>query len=454
MSAIDRKLEQQIREAPQDPGVYRFFDANGTLLYIGKAQNLNARLKSYVRVDTLPPQKQRMMERARTVKIEIRRSEIDALIRESELIKTHRPPFNVLMRDDKNYTYIAITKEDFPRIFVTHQPIDILKKTTTARGVKVKNVPSELIGPFTDGLIIRMVVRMLRKIFPYCTCAPHKRHSRACINAQIRKCPGTCCAPLTGNSTAVEKKAYLVNIQRIRAVLLGRHARLKSILEKEMKRASSAREYERARILRDQIHGLDRIFAHKEYIHRDIMTDRAKALRVLMDLLKLSDPPVRIEGYDISNIQGTHPVGSMVVFINGRPAKDQYRRFSIKTIQGANDPAMMKEVILRRLHHTDWGTPDVLLMDGGITQLGAAIAAATKAGVSVPMISIAKKEEKLFRPDALPKKLSEISPDLLRLLQHVRDEAHRFAITYHRSKRSKNLIKKSAQRSKDSPGTL
>lgn len=441
MPEAHSQLSLQIQNAPQEPGVYRFFDASGSLLYIGKAMNLNARLASYLRVHALPAPKQRMMERARTVKVEIRESDIDALIREASLIKTHRPPFNVLMRDDKNYTYVAITKEEFPRVFVTHQPVDTIKKSTTTRGIKIKNVPSELIGPFTDGLAIRTAVRLLRKIFPYCTCAPHKRHTRACINAQIGKCPGICCAP-SASITAAQKRAYQKNIQRIRAVLLGKHRALRASLARDMKRASNIRAYERARELRDQIHGLDRIFAHKNYVQRDTMTDRAKALRVLMDLLKLPEAPTRIEGFDISNIQGTHPVGSMVVFIDGRPEKSEYRKFTIKTVPQANDPAMMKEMLTRRLLRTDWPRPDVLLIDGGITQIGAAIAAAKSVGSDVPIISIAKKEEKLFRAKALPKKLSEISPDLLRLLQHIRDESHRFAISFHRATRSKKLIGK------------
>lgn len=441
MSSVHPTLTTQIKNAPQSPGVYRFYDGKNTLLYIGKAVNLHARLSSYVRVHALPAPKQRMMERARSVKVEMRESEIDALIREAELIKAHRPPFNVLMRDDKNYTYVAITKEDYPRVFVTHQPVDTKKKTMGKQGIKIKNVPSELIGPFTDGFTIRIAVRMLRSVFPYCTCAPHKRHQRACINAQIGKCPGICCASRT-SITAEQRRAYQKNIQRIRAVLLGKHRILRASLARDMKRASDARAYERARELRDQIHGLDRIFAHKNYVQRDTMTDRAKALRVLMELLKLKKPPTRIEGFDISNIQGTTPVGSMVVFIDGRPEKSEYRKFSIKTVPGANDPAMMKEMLTRRLRHADWPRPDVILIDGGITQLGAAMAAATETQSNIHIISIAKKEEKLFRAGALPKKLSEISPDLLRLLQHIRDESHRFAITYHRRKRSKKLLNK------------
>lgn len=442
MSEAHSQLSLQIQNAPQEPGVYRFYDASGTLLYIGKAVNLHARLASYLRVHALPAPKRRMMERARSVKFEIRESDIDALIREAALIKTHRPPFNVLMRDDKNYTYVAITNEDYPRVFVTHQPIDTIKKSATARGIKIKNVPSELIGPFTDGFAIRTAARMLRSVFPYCTCTPHKRHARPCINAQIGKCPGVCCGPST-LITAEQQRAYQKNIQRIRAVLLGKHRVLRRTLEREMQRASEGRAYEHARELRDQIYGLDRIFAHKNYVQRDIMTDRAKALRVLMELLKLPEPPVRIEGYDISNIQGTHPVGSMVVFVDGRPEKSEYRKFSIKTVPGANDPAMMHEMLTRRLKRTDWPRPDVLLIDGGVTQLGAATAAARSVKADVPIISIAKKEEKLYRAGALPKKLSDISPDLLRLLQHIRDESHRFAVSYHRAKRSRSLTNRS-----------
>ncbi len=211
-----------------------------------------------------------------------------------------------------------------------------------------------------------------------------------------------------------------------------------------MKRASNAQSFERASCLRDQVHALDRIFAHRTAIRKEYGIENQKALHELRLLLKLPHTPHRIEGYDISNIQGMLPVGSMVVFTDGMSDKNEYRRFKIRTIHGANDPAMLREVLTRRLKRTDWPLPQIMLIDGGRPQLSAALA--TQRSSSRPevkrivVIAMAKREEELYLPaQHTPLKLKEMPTALLYLLQQIRNEAHRFAITFYRKRHRKSI---------------
>lgn len=429
---------------PTTPGVYQFKGPQGKLLYIGKARNLRSRLLSYKNPKNLTLPKRRMVDEATTITFRETETEIAALLLEASLIKQHRPPYNILMRDDKNYTFVGFTKEDFPKIFITHQPITAWNSTPTQKTTQ----NAELIGPFTESTPVRNVLSALRKTFPYCTCKRKHLHKRPCINAQIGKCVCYCCTEQSAckNNTPMTyteaRKIYRKNITAIKRILSGRGKAVLRSYEKAMQAAATARAYEDAAELRNRVHALERIFAHRPYIQDDVRSDRAKGLRLLTEMLNLSSPPERIEGYDISNIQGTNPVGSMVVFIQGAPEKSAYRQFIIKHVKGINDPAMIHEVLLRRLKHADWPTPDLLVIDGGKTQLQAAVSAAKLTKSTVPIVSIAKREEELYIPgkDA-PTPLKKLSPHLLHLIQHIRDEAHRTAVGFHRRRRTKTLLK-------------
>jgi excinuclease ABC subunit C len=432
---------------PNSPGVYFFRDAEGKILYIGKAGNLKERLRSYFMVSANhTPAKIQMLEVAESLSWQEVESEIGALVLEAYLIKKHLPKYNILMRDDKNYFFVGFSKEKFPRVTLTHQPKAFLEELARS---PAPNGAGEYIGPFTDGTSIKRVLKALRHVFPYCTCK--ELHKRPCQNAEIGLCATFCCLDLQKAPPALQDsytkdeitrtaQEYKKNIHKIKKVLMGKQQNLARALKKDMEAASERSHFEQAAKLRDQFLGLERIFAHSPFIKKDRSFENQKALNELMKLLNLTEFPERIEGYDISNIQGNYAVGSMVVFTDGISDKAEYRKFKIKTVEGANDPAMMREILTRRFNNT-WKLPNVILIDGGPTQLHSAIDA-YHAAVSyqarahqseLKIVSLAKREEKLYIPGKFaPIPLKQLSPSLLHLLQQVRNESHRFAISYYR----------------------
>lgn len=428
---------EKIKKAPQTPGVY-YFCRKRAPLYVGKAQNLRARLLSYFS-GTLAPIKKKMVAQTTDIAWKELSSPIAALIEEARMIKRHQPRFNVLLRDDKNYFFAAITKEAYPRIFITHQ--------TKTR--KLKQPVFVLIGPFTDGNALKSVLRMLRRIFPFCTCT--QTHQRMCARAEIGLCPGVCCVDekitreIFGNWR--ERQAqYKRNIRAIRNILSGKHVALLSRLKREMVWASKKEQFEKAIMLRSKIAALQNIFAHRAPLARDIEADRQKALFQLKTLLKLPSPPQRIEAYDISHTSGKEAAGSLVVFVDGLPGREAYRRFRVRAA-GPDDTAMMQEVLTRRFRHNEWPTPDLIIVDGGKPQLGAALAALHKSGKRIPIAALAKREEELYIPGRRnPFALKTLPPSLLHLAQHIRDEAHRFAISYHKLRRKKSLLENMKER--------
>lgn len=440
---------------PPTPGVYFFKAADGKILYIGKAGNLKARVSSYFAASRdVGRAKEKMLREARILDWREVGSEIEALILEAALIKRHAPPYNILMRDDKNYAFVGFTKETFPRILVTHQPLrEASSKKQELR--KEHGIRTTYLGPFTDGTSIKNVLRHLRRTFPFCTCT--ETHKRKCQQASLGLCLGICCLNMRAIPESLKREytpvrirtlaaIYRENIKTIRAILTGGHKRILVRLRGEMAILSETRQFEKAAEKRNQIWSLERIFAHSPYISKEQSVENEKGARYLGRILRRKDPIERIEGYDISNILGTDAVGSMVVFTNGRADKTEYRKFKIKTVRGANDPAMMREVLARRLKNSQWRYPDVIVIDGGRTQLNAALAARAEVGLDlktdqeiqkrlgrIQIVSVAKREEELYLPRAKePLKLKNLPSPLLHLIQQIRDESHRFAISYHR----------------------
>ena len=412
-----RNFKKIVGKAPQTPGVYFFKNARGRVLYVGKAINLRARLRSYTRGGW----KEDMLREASKVSWQELSSDIEALIHESELIKRLKPQHNIWMRDDKNYFFVTFTKDRFPRIFLTHQP------TQEKRAV--------FIGPFTDGGALKETLGLLRRIFPYCTCSAYTRHKRRCVNAEIGKCLGFCCADIPVSTRVATK--YRENIVAIKKVLSGKTKLLERALTKKMAALSEQQRYEEARGIRDQIAGLARIFKHRHFIQRDGASEYERAVAKLTEILDTQKPISRIECFDISHHAGSAPVASMAVFKNGRPAKNEYRKFIIRYVSGINDPAMIQEVISRRLKHTEWPTPDLIIVDGGKPQLNAA----HKITKKIFLGAIAKREEELYiAGQKEPYRLKTLPPPLLHLITAIRDEAHRFAIGFHRKRRRKSLI--------------
>jgi len=541
-------LFQNLKHIPHSPGVYFFKSANGGILYIGKAKDLRKRISQYQQGRLNSPQTAIMLAKTAKIDFLVASSEVESLVWENNLIKEHQPKYNIRLRDDKDYLYIRISNEPFPKITAEHQ--------TDAKD-------GEFIGPFTSSEYVQTTLKTIRKIFPYRTC--HTLPKRPCLYFFIKLCP----APCVGKITQGE---YGETVQKIRQIILGKDKKIIGGLKMQMRDESSIQNYEKAAVLRNQWQALEHIYgrniatigdedffsvaksgafaAAHLFIIRDqkmirsetFLFDRAeeysegeilqsavlnfyehaaslpkniialrlpanfdltlKWLKAKAEKLEVSAPkfiiakrglklkllktgvrnalekiswhkisqtsakkqanqtvidwqkiislpkiPRRIECYDISNIQGTDAVGSMVVFSaqgeeNLMPKKSDYRRFIIKAVIGANDPAMMSEVISRRLEHKEWPRPDLILLDGGLPQLSAISKLFKIKNIKIPLAALAKKEEEIYIPrHSLPIRLPKNSPVLF-TLQAIRDEAHRFAISHYRLRHKKSIFAK------------
>ncbi|NPA15382.1 MAG: excinuclease ABC subunit UvrC [Deferribacteres bacterium] len=525
-------LKEEIRKSPASPGVYLFKDGEGRILYVGKAKNLSHRLKSYLS-NNLPYKTKKMLELAEHVEVITTDSELDAFILESNLIKTHQPPFNVLLKDDKHYPYIRIDVSDpFPYLEITR---------------RVKNDHALYYGPYVPTWAVRETLKVVTQAFPIRRCTQNlakSRSKRPCLNFQIKRC----LAPCSGNVTREE---YRKIVDKVVELLEGKGEELIKRLEEEMYAASERLEFEKAARLRDQIFSVKKILERQkslltEKIDMDVLatecsgnqtaltvlfvrkgmligekihlfntsnreealdaifreyyldapqlpdvimtydveriltwirllsekkrveartpwtpqleellelagkkarerleesTKRRKNTEKLLDeakrLLGLKKTPHRIEGYDISNTYGKEAVGSMVVFIDGEPSKSDYRRFKIKQVKEVNDYAMHREVLRRRFQHREWELPELVVIDGGYGHLHAAEEVLKEMGIEADVIAISKGE----KGDEIWSKGGKIPLNLwhpvMHLIQRVRDESHRFAVSYHRRLRSR-----------------
>lgn len=543
-------LEEKMQELPASPGVYLMKGNKGQVLYVGKALSLRHRIRSYFQKGhSLDLKTQKMVAQVADMDYLVTDSEMEALILESTLIKEHRPRYNILFKDDKQYPHLKVTvQEPYPRIYLERE---------------VVNDGSRYFGPYTNSRAVRTTLDLLQKIFPLRTCrqelTPGRSKGRPCLNFEIDRC----LAPCQGE---VEPEDYRQLVKQVLLFLEGRQDSLIRELREKMERAAASLDFERAALWRDRLRTLEDLLQQQKVvtedrIDRDVLAlaraetdgnlslvqafflregklvgkeqfflkntaqvgdgeimhsfiqqfygpashiprevllsaeaaDRElledwlkslkggrvylriprrgkkrglvemalknarlylkqqeasasqreglalKGLEELARLLDLEAPPQRIEGYDISNLQGGSLVASRVVFSGGKPHKDGYRRYQIKTVKGPDDYASMREVLLRRFRRGSERAhyPDLLLIDGGKGQLGAAREALQAADVSLPLISLAKEEEIIYRGDGgEPLKLPASSP-ALRLLQQVRDESHRFALSYHRLLRNR-----------------
>ena len=423
-----RKVTKKLKELPKNPGVYIYRDNLRHIIYVGKAVNLKNRVSSYFKSKDLDPKTEKLVENISDLEWIICDSEIEALLLESELIKRYKPKYNIDWKDDKNYCYIKITKEDYPRVSVVRQIVDD---------------KSGYLGPYIDAGAVRLSLKTLRKIFPFCTCflSPDK----ICLYYHLGLCKGH-------GEKYISPQEYKINIDNLISFLKGKKSEVKKRFEKEMKRCSRNKEYEKAAELRDKINALSAVrLGHVIENKRELKTD--KALEKLQKALQMRLIPDRIECYDISNIFGRAAVGSMVVFERGVPKKGDYRRFEIKTVKRIDDFAMHKEVLKRRFgrigHSKDKSfskIPDLLIIDGGKGQLSAALEILAPLKLNIRVIGLAKKLEEVFFVDEIGKFQKIVFPENSEsryLLQRIRDEAHRFAITYHRNLRSKELVSSS-----------
>jgi len=406
------------------------FLTKSRFLYIGKASNIKERVKNHFQ--SIRPGSGQAGYRdglfiSQVSKIGFIKtdSEIEALLLEANLIKKYQPKYNVMWRDDKNYFFVAVTKEDFPQVFITHQP----KLQTINCKLQTK-----YIGPFVNGKALKKTLRLLRKVFPYYTAKKHPKIP--CPYCRLGLCPGP----------NPDLKGYRKNIKNLIAVLKGKKQSVLKNLRREMKEASRQRKFERAAEIRDQIKSLESVIANARIIEAPVELEENwdKTQRILQKIIKRKEEISRIEAYDVSNIQGKQATGSMITFLNGRPAKDFYRKFKIKISGRSNDIAMIKEVLTRRLEHREWPLPDLILIDGGKAQLNAVISCLTSGVKHVKVIALAKRRNELYLSNIKkPILLKNLPREIFNLILQLRDEAHRFAISYHRKLRRIDLMPKS-----------
>lgn len=398
---MTRKLGQQLKRVPEKPGVYLFYFGKAPI-YIGKAVNLKARVKSYFQNKDLGFRIQKMVSLVDSLNFILTDSEIEALILEADLIKKYQPKYNVKAKDAKSYLYLAINfKEDFPGVYFT-------------RGGDFGKKGFRYFGPYTSADNLRQAVRFLRRIFPFKSC--QKMTRKTCLWYHLGRCQGPC-------EGKISKTEYRADLEQFIEFLKGGKKRLIKNLEKAMRTVSKKKNFEKAAVLRDKIFSLKHL--------QNVWLSSSKIPQKV---------PHRIECYDISNLAGKFATGSMAVFTDGEPDKSQYRKFRIKTVKKISDTEMLAEVLKRRYRHLEWSMPNLVIIDGGKGQLNVAQKVILESiNLNIPLVAIAKGQDK---KDQLFFQGKKVLPDQ-KLIQRVRDEAHRVALKYHRWLRSKNLLKKS-----------
>jgi excinuclease ABC subunit C len=431
-------IRDKIKALPKSAGVYLFKDSLGRVLYVGKAVDLRSRVASYFQdaadlAQTRGPHIVQMAEQVADIDWIECDTEVDALLQENRLIKDIQPAYNERLRDDKTFPYLEITiKDEFPGVYVTRSP----------------RPDSKLYGPFVNAAGLRAAVNALQKAFRFRTCGlevreddPDRPFFRPCILYNIGRCTAPCGA-------RISREEYRKNIQRLMKFLGSSRRVVLKQMTREMEQASKDLRFEEAARLRDQVKALESLSLAGD-VDLDVQPevfriDPARGLERLAEVLGLSSTPRIIEGVDIANLQGAESVGSLVCFIDGKPFKSGYRRFKIREVEGQDDYAMIREVIQRRYREAAKGEelyPDLILIDGGLGQLHAALDAFGEMDVKPPMvISLAKREEEVYtRAASGPLRLPR-NDEALRLLQSVRDEAHRFAQHYHHILRRKRTL--------------
>lgn len=554
ITSEDVTLQEKLESLPNGPGVYQHKDADGKVLYVGKAKNLRSRVRQYFQKSrALDPRIDSMLSKATDLEIIVTDNEVEALILEANLIKKLKPRYNVNLKDDKSYPYIVITNEPYPRVFVTRH---------------IRKDGSRYFGPYTDVKNVRAALKSIRDIFPIRSCnyfiddeVIKKRKIKVCLDYHIKKCEGPC-------EGLVSQVQYDGMIDQVAELLRGKTESLIRRMQQEMESAAASMRFEEAATTRDRIKGLQvyserqkavdldpldrdivafategddacgvifkirdgkmigrqhyymtnvdqkpeaeiletllqQYYLEADFIPKEVFLSspvedveaieewlakkRGEAVRVMHPLegeeaklvrlttsnarflldelklqrmkradyiphpvkslqrdLRLGRLPRRIECFDNSNIQGSDPVASMVVFVDGKPKKSEYRKFKIRSVEGPDDFASMREVVQRRykrLLEEQGELPDLVMVDGGKGQLSTAVEVFGSLGISeVPVIGLAKRLEEVFLPGRSEPELIPKTSSGLRLLQQVRDEAHRFAITFHRSLRAKRTL--------------
>lgn len=406
------KLREKVARLPLSPGVYLFKDSAGKVIYVGKAKALKKRVQSYFGRE-LAGKTVVMMSHVADIEYRLAPTEAMALLLEGSLVHQYMPRYNVSLRDDKSFPFVKITNETFPRLCVTRK-----READGAR----------YLGRYTSASLLREVLKIVRAHFPYRSCKELPR--KACMYYRL----GLCRAPCIGK---IGKEDYATIIESISLILEGKTEMLIKRLTQEMESKSKAHAYEEAAGLRDQIASLSALGGAKAGVSpRDELHD----LQMLLDLNRL---PLRVEAFDISNVSGKEATGSMVSFYKAMPDKNNYRRFRIKTVSRIDDYGMLAEVVRRRYTRVKaekLSLPDLVLIDGGKGHVMTAYREIQALGLTIPLASIAKEFEHIYVPQQdAPLALPSDTP-ALNLIRRIRDEAHRFAVSYHHILRRKKII--------------
>jgi len=489
-------LQEKIKELPQSSGVYLMKNSKGKIIYIGKATSLRNRVASYwtrphdIRIEQL-------IRETKDIDYQITPTVIEALVLEANLVKKYQPKYNIKLRDDKSFLYLGITREEFPRLMllrgleiekINNKNViarnEVMRQSDTKRHPRLalvregsgghsdgletprfalNNVQKiatgrhastlamiKLFGPYPSASSLRAALDIIRKIFPYRSCETMPK--RPCLFYQIKRCPAPCLGKIS-------RKDYYYIIRQIILFFQGKRAKIIKNLELKMKNLAAKEKFEQANQVKNQLFALEHI-QDVAVIRRDDINAETPWQKTSENAEVLINVFGRIEGYDISNLGGKEATGSMIVFENGKPKKSDYRKFKIKTVKGINDIAMLKETLKRRFRHLKtkssslppseiyWPKPDLILIDGGQGQINAAKEALKKYKLDIPILGIAKgitrkKDEFIFNKNSpWAPELERIKDNYPNLLKQLRNEAHRFALSYHRKLRKKKFINK------------
>ncbi|MFA5886922.1 MAG: GIY-YIG nuclease family protein [Patescibacteria group bacterium] len=385
--ATSSKLKNKLKIIPKKSGVYFWLDKNKKVLYVGRATNLHNRLSQYFQKN-ISPRIAEMVAAAVDLRYEVTETLLEAIILEAKNIKKYWPKYNIVDRDDRSFIYVVIPKTDYARPLIV-RGTDLKKFAISGAGASRSAQSAKVFGPYQSFYLLQNALRLIRRIFPYGNCRPNSGH--ACFDYQIGLCPGACFG-------AVSARDYKKNINNIILLLSGEKKRLIKKLIKDN-------------------------------------PDKIKALRHLQDVSlltkeeNLSEEKIsRLEGYDISHLQGKETYGSMVVFENGEPIKQEYRLFKIKEAPAGDDERALAEVLLRRFKHPEWALPDLIMIDGGTPQISFLSKILSASNISVPLVGISKfGGDRLVFAAGSNKSLRDLTENIKPTLLKVREEAHRFA---------------------------
>lgn len=410
------------------PGVYIFEDKNKNPLYIGKSINLKTRLKQhYEGYQTGTTKALNFVPQTKTLYLKIVQNDIEAIITEANYIKSYKPRYNSITKDDKSNVYIIFTNPPDTKIKIIH--------ATDIQTLGLDNYQKQIFGPYTSSSTAQILVKLIRNIFGFCQ-APFNGRNRACFNYHIGHCPGVC-------MSLISPEKYQRHLGRAKKFLSGQFVLLDKFLNREIKKAIKKQNFEKAEIIKSQIEGLRQTLNTKNSSLLLKLSDSTDSLqhRIVTTLNHplLKSAPMRIECYDLAHLQGENYVGSMSVFVRGQSSLPDYRHFNVDTID-RSDPFAMRQIIKRRFNHPEWGTPDLIVLDGGKPQLSIVT---PYIPANIPVIALAKQKETILFYDIDHKIVSinlPLEDPVLNLFRSIRDEAHRFANSFHKRKRQKSLL--------------